>query len=124
MFEDSLSREALEFAAEIRNHDWSDAPYRIDRAGHRRENDTQPRLTETVLSAEETERVRLNVVWVVAQVLMHQDPNLDVEKFAEASGVSGRLLRNHNGQYSGTLREGIRREADGSISEPGGKKQP
>lgn len=25
--------------SEINNHDWSDAPYRVDRAGHRREHD-------------------------------------------------------------------------------------
>ena len=28
-----LSRLAQEFADEIANHDWSDAPYRLDRAG-------------------------------------------------------------------------------------------
>ena len=34
-----LSRRALEFAAEISSHDWSDAPYRLDRAGHQRSKD-------------------------------------------------------------------------------------
>jgi hypothetical protein len=32
----ALSRLAEAFAAEICNHDWSDAPWRADRAGHDR----------------------------------------------------------------------------------------
>ena len=37
-----LSRIAQQHADEIRQHDWSDAPWRIDRAGHSREHDTGP----------------------------------------------------------------------------------
>ncbi|WP_460363935.1 hypothetical protein [Actinocorallia lasiicapitis] len=36
---------------------------------------------------EETEAVRTNVVWVVAQVLAHADNNLDPVEFAVACGV-------------------------------------
>jgi hypothetical protein len=36
----ALSRLAEDFAAEIRNHDWSDAPWRADRAGHDRSRDS------------------------------------------------------------------------------------
>lgn len=35
----ALSRLAREFAAEINYHDWSDAPFRLDRAGHQRDHD-------------------------------------------------------------------------------------
>ena len=35
-----LSHIATAFADEISNHDWSDAPYRLDRAGHHREDDS------------------------------------------------------------------------------------
>jgi len=34
-----LSRRGSEFAVEITSHDWSEASYREDRAGHRRERD-------------------------------------------------------------------------------------
>ena len=70
-----LSRVAQEFADEIANHDWSDAPYRLDRAGHSREHDSHS--TTKVLSDRETDAVRTNVMWVAAQVLLHADPNLD-----------------------------------------------
>ncbi|GAA3081775.1 hypothetical protein GCM10017600_75110 [Streptosporangium carneum] len=33
----ALGRLAREFAAEIANHDWSDATERLDRAGHKRD---------------------------------------------------------------------------------------
>lgn len=39
----ALSRLAQEFAAEIANHDWSDAPYRTDRAGHQNSDDRPSR---------------------------------------------------------------------------------
>lgn len=83
----ALSRLAREYAAEIRAHDWSDAPYRADRAGHRREDDRgwrdRPRLSER-----ETEIVRLNVMWVVGQVLGHAGVlRLDeIYEWAEACG--------------------------------------
>jgi hypothetical protein len=82
----ALSRLAQQFAAEIRLQDWSDAPYRIDRAGHRREFDTN--RGGNVLSDAETEAVRTNVMWVAAQVLGYNDPNFDPFEFAEACGVN------------------------------------
>lgn len=67
------SRMAREFAAEIRLQDSSDAPYRADRAGHDRERD----YTRTkFLTENETNVVRMNVMWVTAQVLGHDDSNL------------------------------------------------
>lgn len=84
----ALSRLAQEFAAEIAQHDWSDAPWRTDRAGHRRDDDSPARLTKEQLTEDETESVRTNVMWVAAQVLGHADPNFDVHEFAEACGVN------------------------------------
>jgi hypothetical protein len=100
----ALSRLAAEFAAEIRNHDWSDAPYRVDRAGHNRQTDTN-RGAE-VLSDHQTNRVRANAMWVTAQVLGHADPNFDPIEFAAACGVSlsaGGIhagLRTRDGRYA------------------------
>jgi hypothetical protein len=100
-----LSRLAREFAAEIANHDWSDAPWRIDRAGHHRKIDTNRGPDE--LTAKQTDNVRLNVAWVVAQVLGHEDPNLDITEFAASAGVEERRpgilkagLRAWNGRYA------------------------
>lgn len=83
----ALSRLAREFAAEIANHDWADAPYRADRAGHRRDRDTHAPMQ--VLTDRETDTVRLNVMWVAAQVLGHTDPNFSPTEFAAACGVYG-----------------------------------
>ena len=80
----ALSRLAEAFAAEIRNHDWSDAPWRADRAGHDRSTDSN--TGEQQLLPHETEIVRLNATWVTAQVLAYMDPNFDVYEFAEAAG--------------------------------------
>lgn len=66
-----LSRLAREFAAEIAYHDWSDAPFRRDRAGHRREHDSKCGVQQ--LNDVETENVRLNVMWTAGQVLGHAD---------------------------------------------------
>jgi len=82
----ALSRLAQEMAAEIRQHDWSDAPYRADRAGHNRETDTNRPPYQ--LDPGQTAIVRLNVMWVTAQVLGHADPNFDVYEYAEACGVN------------------------------------
>ncbi len=86
----TLSRLAREFAALIKYHDWSDAPYRLDRAGHRRELDSRIRAYPKQLDRDETDCVRTNVMWVVATVLMHSDPNLNPYEFAEACGVDTR----------------------------------
>jgi hypothetical protein len=113
-----LSRLAQEFAAEIANHDWSDAPYRLDRAGHSREHDSK--APAEVLSPQETDRVRMNAMWVVAQVLMHADPNLDVHEFAEACGLPRRLTHNAHGrgEPSGFVDAGIR-TVNGRVCRPG-----
>lgn len=101
----ALSRLAREFAAEINNHDWSDAPWRRDRAGHRREHDGR-RATSRQLDRDETESVRTNVMWVVAQVLLNADPNLDPYEFAEACGVN---TRTRSGRpRSGHITAGLR----------------
>lgn len=114
----TLSRIAAEFAAEIRNHDWSDAPYRRDRAGHDRSNDSRRAADVKQLDAAETAAVRTNVVWVTAQVLLHADPNLNVLEFAEACGVERSFLYRSDGKPSGGLMAGIR-QVDGQIARPG-----
>ncbi|WP_328445577.1 hypothetical protein OG780_06450 [Streptomyces sp. NBC_00386] len=81
----ALDRLALEFAVEINNHDWSDTPYRADRAGHRRSTDRRQRGP----TREQANKVRANAMLVVAQVLGHKDPDFDLHKFAEACGVEG-----------------------------------
>ena len=103
----ALSRIAKQHAAEIRNHDWSDAPYRIDRAGHSREDDRGKRTVEQ-LSPGETDRIRLNVIWTTAQVLAYNDPNFNVHEFAEAAGAPGYLLYRSDGKPSGGIAAGLR----------------
>ncbi|WP_458681631.1 hypothetical protein [Prescottella equi] len=124
----SLSRLAAEFAAEIANHDWSDAPFRIDRAGHDRADDSPAKLTRQLNAVpdhsglSEVEKVRLNVVWVTAQVLQHADPNLDLEEFAKRSGVPDGWLYNRQRQLNGGLEAGIRRTGDRTaVAHPGQK---
>ncbi|MPQ97204.1 hypothetical protein GB931_04530 [Modestobacter sp. I12A-02628] len=102
-----LSRLAREFAAEIRYQDWSDAHTRLDRAGHRREHDPNA-AGHDQLDATATDAVRTNVFWVVAQVLKHEDPNLDLYEFASACGVSRDHTHTRNGQLNGTITAGIR----------------
>lgn len=113
----ALSRLAADFAAEIREHEWSDAPYRTDRAGHKLwmdgNNPNVRRLDESGTNA-----IRLNVVWVTAQVLGYHDPNLDIYEFAEACGVPRKTLYNSHGQKSGILPNGLRRH-DGGYVRPG-----
>lgn len=106
----ALSRLAREFADEIKHHDWSDAPWRMDRAGHQREHDSSGRRSEKVLDNRETRFVKTNVMYVVAQVLGHSDPNFNISEFARACGAEG--------QTEGTLRHGMRRNADGSYESP------
>lgn len=112
----TLSRTARLHAAEIRNHDWSDAPYRADRAGHNREADSNAGNT-SVLSPRETDVVRMNVMWVTAQVLGYQDPNFDVYEFAEACGVN---VWTASGRLNGGIEAGVRRHSvDGAYQRPG-----
>lgn len=111
-----LSRLATEFAAEIAHHDWSDAPWRLDRAGHQRHTDTNRR--EQVLTDNETDRVRTNVMWVTAQVLKHLDPNLDLHEYATACGVPNSITHRKDGSKSGAIEAGIRFN-DGAAYPPG-----
>lgn len=104
-----LSREAAEMAAEIQLMDWSDSPYRADRAGHSRERDGR-RKTERVLTEQEVETLRLNVVWVTAQCFAYRDPNFDVYEYAAASGVPESLLRTRDGSRNGGIFYGLRWE--------------
>ncbi|WP_306365467.1 hypothetical protein [Nocardia sp. CC227C] len=100
----ALSRLAQEFADEIRLHDWSDAPYRWDRAGHRRSMDSK--APDETLTARETDFLKKNVVSVVSQVLLHRDSNLDIWEFAEACGLDSRTAsgRSRDGSYRAALR--------------------
>ncbi|GAA3032022.1 hypothetical protein [Streptosporangium longisporum] len=51
--------------------------------------------------------MKVNVMWVTAQVLAHADPNFDIHEFAPLSGVRGLspflpksgLRRDHDGNY-------------------------
>jgi hypothetical protein len=110
----ALSRLAAQFAAEINQHDWSDAPYRADKAGHRNDHDRQP---APQLTQSETGTIRMNVMWVTAQVLGYNDPNFDVYEYARACGVdtstpSGR-------PNSGAIRYGLRIDGTGRFHRPG-----
>lgn len=111
-----LSRLATEFAAEIAKHDWSDAPWRLDRAGHDRITDTN--RDERVLTPKEADRVRTNVMWVTAQVLKHLDPNLDLHEYAVACGIPRSITHRKDGSPSGGIPAGIR-WADGVAYAPG-----
>lgn len=112
-----LSRLAREFAAEIAYHDWSDAPYRIDRAGHRREHDTK--AGPQALTTRETDAVRLNAAWVAGQVLKHADPNLDPVEFVRAC-FDGHDVEFRHWLSEGGIRAGIRTNQDGTAMAPGG----
>jgi len=112
----SLSRLAREFADEINGHDWSDAPYRLDRAGHDRATDTK--RPERQLGAEEAENVKTNVMWVTAQVLAYADPNFRVDEFAIACGIPRRITHRSDKKISGILAGGLRTR-DGHVAPPG-----
>ncbi|WP_143320176.1 hypothetical protein [Cellulomonas iranensis] len=106
----ALSRIAQMHADEIRNHDWSDAHTRLDRAGHHRADDRTPRAAQ--MTHDEAENVRVNVMWVTAQVLAYLDANFDVVEFAQACGVTNRH------RTTGWLRAGLR-GGDGHFQRPG-----
>lgn len=112
-----LNRLAREFAAEISSHDWSDAPYRLDRAGHQRRFDrARSSSDQQPLSEQETAYVRTNVMWVTAQVLRNADPNLDLYEYAAACGVPWSIIHRTNGSHSGAIKYGLRWE-DGECTE-------
>jgi hypothetical protein len=108
----ALSRLAAEFAAEIQSHDWSDAPWRLDRAGHRRSDDRSSRRSEQQLTETETECVRVNVMWVTAQVLAFNDPNFDVHEYATACGVPRGYTHTSSGRLNGMIDMGLRYDYD------------
>ena len=113
-----LSRLAQQFADEIRQHDWSDAPYRADRAGHQRSDDAGPgRSPAPQLTPGETDAVRMNVMWVTAQVLGYNDPNLDVYEYAEACGVNTSTPSGR--PRSGVINAGLRSAITGGYARPG-----
>ena len=114
-----LSKIAADFAHEIASHDWSDAPFRTDRAGHQRSSDGAKR-TERVLNADESERVRVNVVFVAAQVLASQDPNFDPWEFARAAGVRETYLSRSDGRRNKTIWNGLRPD-DFEVSRDGSR---
>ncbi|MFD5342295.1 hypothetical protein ACFWJY_00615 [Streptomyces anulatus] len=106
----ALSRIAAQFAAEINQHDWSDAPYRADRAGHQRAVD---RTNSDQLKPQEIEVLKMNVAWVTGQVLAFNDPNFNEHEFFAACGLNPRST---SGQLSGWVTNGLRFESapDGS----------
>lgn len=106
-----LSRRARELAAEIKSHDWSDSPYRVDRAGHQRRFDGKKKSSE-VLTVEETDRLRTNVMLITAQVLKYEDPNLDLHEYAAACGVPRSITHRANGTPSDAIKYGLRWDDD------------
>lgn len=103
----ALSRIAQMHADEIRMHDWSDAHTRLDRAGHNRVDD---RSTSEAFDETQTRNVRVNVMWVTAQVLAYNDPNFDVVEFASRCGITG--------LGKGWLENGLR-GSNGTFQRPG-----
>lgn len=113
----ALSVLAQQFADEIKLQDWSDAHSRLDRAGHSREVD---RTSAPQLTPGETDAIRTNVMWVVAQVLSYNDPNFNVHEFAEAAGVPDSIRLTSRGKLSGAIAYGLRHNsASGRYSAPG-----
>lgn len=102
-----LSRLASEMAAEIASHDWSDSPWRMDRAGHQRRRDSSSKNIEP-LTPDQTAYVRTNVMFVTAQVLKHLDPNLDLHEYADACGVPRSVIYRKDGSPSGAITYGLR----------------
>lgn len=102
----ALSRLAAQFAAEIKQHDWSDAPFRADQAGHDRE--LHP-TTEPQLEPRQTEKVRANAAWVTAQVLAYNDPNFNEHEFFRACGLD---WRRSDGSQDWGVTSGLRFEED------------
>lgn len=110
-----LSTIAQALADEIKAQDWSDAHSRVDGARHNRELD---RTQTEQLTEDQTDKVHVNVMWVVAQALSIHDPNLDVHAFAEASGVSREYRLRKDGTLSGAIPAGIRSLPSGDIYTP------
>lgn len=107
----TLSPLAADFAAEINAHEWSDATFRFDRAGHRRENDTHSG-PDTPLSHGQVDYVKANVAAVVAQVLGYTEgaSSFDPHEFFLYAGVARGFRLTRNGRPSGTVTAGLRIE--------------
>ncbi|MDQ1128293.1 hypothetical protein [Microbacterium sp. SORGH_AS_0888] len=101
----TLSTIAQRLADEIKAQDWSDAHTRPDGARHDRQVDRK--ATDT-LTAEQTELVRLNVVWVTGQALLEDDPRFDIRAYAEACGVSTSWLLTKRGAPNRGIESGLR----------------
>ena len=103
----TLSPLASDFAAEINAHDWSDAAFRFDRAGHRREDDTH-RGTE-ILRPDQVDYVKANVAAVAAQVLGYTEgESFDPHEFFLYAGVARGFRLTGNGRRSGAVTAGLR----------------
>ena len=118
----ALSVLAQQFADEIALQDWSDAHSRLDRAGHDRKID---HTSSPQLSSRETDFIRTNVMWVVAQVLLYNDPNFNIHEFAEAAGISASIRLTSRGQLSGGMPHGLRWSMETrEVSAPGNPNYP
>ncbi|WP_125100770.1 hypothetical protein [Leucobacter chromiireducens] len=104
-----LSTMAQRLADEIKEQDWSDAHSRLDGSRHSR---TRDRKGGAQLSDEETDRIRMNVIWVTGQALADDDPNFDIRAFAEAAGASSGMLWRKDGGPNRGLEAGLRRSND------------
>lgn len=110
-----LSTLAQALADEIRAQDWSDVHSRADGARHDRERD---KTSAETLSDDETDTVRVNVMWVVGQALSDHDPNFDIHAFAEEAGVSENYRLRKDGSPSGGIPAGIRSVPSGDTYTP------
>lgn len=113
----ALTARERHLAAEIAAHDWAAAPHRAGGAARGRPGDEagdHPRL-----APEEAERVRANVMWVVAQCLGYEDPELPHDAFAAACGVTRDYRCTPFGGPSTIVREGLRIGVDGAYDVPG-----
>jgi hypothetical protein len=104
----NLSTIAERLADEIRTQDWSDAHSRADGARHDRALD---RKGGEQLTQDESELVRMNVIWVVGQALAEDDPNFSVRTFAEAAGATDKWLYNKDGRPNRGIEAGLRSTA-------------
>ena len=105
---------ARSLADEIANHDWSDAPWRIDRAGHQFDDDPPSKRARRRLTPHEASWVRTNVMLVTAQALLQVDPSVDLYEYAEACAIPEHLLRNPDGSRCEIVQHGIRWNDDGT----------
>lgn len=110
----ALTSRERQLADEIAAHDWAGAPYYPSGAAHATPETGAPRLED-----HEAERVRVNVMWVVAQCLGYEDPEFNPDAFAVACGVTRDYRCTPFGGPSTIIREGLRIGMDGSYSRPG-----